>query len=717
MPGPSSQNKKKRKTPSTSSAVASSASGAGTFTIPEGLFADIDDGATWQATVEMLCRHFELPDLTTRHGLKKVHAHFDRLYSRLDSAFVTAEKRGIERAMGGIVGIWSKMCADAILRDKLFQKGLLSRIMPILNIDSTRLMGLNALALVTHHGGVHARTEIAKKNLQLIQLMRAHPDDAKVMELVTVTISHATGAVLALDETPDPRVVKAVNVRDVMQTTMENIRKPIASHYMIDHAISLFINSTQHCPKECAAAPGLLNLLVALLRSSNLGVRCQALCGIIRYTASESQFDYQNFDPQRFIAMFQRGGVPPHLSEILVDYGMERAEITMTIRASVDYQKAMMRAAQDRNLLSLGETLAGLIQRTEYSIAEGGFQAEDARGRLEIMDVGLPFKMWTDSLPCCARELRKRGLPGDLDAADVLDLKFFIMRQRVRDAIDLAERALARNPELTYAYYALSMGAEHERGLRAVKKGLKCKKVTPFLRMNMLWRAIEHAGDMGTTTLATAREGEGKHTEGVAFLMSAWEDAKTFTAEAPPDNRHMMGILDWYILLTLAIKGPELSTNLSELAAAQRKINSAAEFMGMLGLAINKTQTRLARMLILKLYSKASEEWGPFVQHFDEMNASGGEALKPLSSSQADDDLAAWLENMQLDDDDDDEHGRHPCTHPKISTSNVALYRCSWCSNPSAVLKKCGGCGKTRYCDGVCQKKHWSDHKRDCKKA
>ncbi len=25
--------------------------------------------------------------------------------------------------MGGIVGVWAKMCADAILRDKLFHEG------------------------------------------------------------------------------------------------------------------------------------------------------------------------------------------------------------------------------------------------------------------------------------------------------------------------------------------------------------------------------------------------------------------------------------------------------------------------------------------------------------------------------------------------------------------------------------------------------------------
>lgn len=42
---------------------------------------------------------------------------------KLDTVYIAAQKKGNERLMGGIVGIWAKMCADSILRDKLFQEG------------------------------------------------------------------------------------------------------------------------------------------------------------------------------------------------------------------------------------------------------------------------------------------------------------------------------------------------------------------------------------------------------------------------------------------------------------------------------------------------------------------------------------------------------------------------------------------------------------------
>ena len=54
-------------------------------------------------------------------GMKKIHANFDAIYERLDTEF----QRNLdnERIRGGIVAIFSKMCHDAVLRNKLFERG------------------------------------------------------------------------------------------------------------------------------------------------------------------------------------------------------------------------------------------------------------------------------------------------------------------------------------------------------------------------------------------------------------------------------------------------------------------------------------------------------------------------------------------------------------------------------------------------------------------
>ncbi|KAG1841897.1 hypothetical protein C8R48DRAFT_751149 [Suillus tomentosus] len=128
--------------------------------------------------------------------------------------------------------------------------------------------------------------------------------------------------------------------------------------------------------------------------------------------------------------------------------------------------------------------------------------------------------------------------------------------------------------------------------------------------------------------------------------MSAMEDAKIYTTEAPPDARHIKNVLYWYICLTLTIKGPE----------------TPADSI-LLGIFVPRIQLRLAQQTIVKRYPTAVQE---------------------------------------------DAH-----THESVRT--LVLYRCSWCSNPSAALRMCSGCEKARYCDAGYQKSHWLEHKVMCR--
>ena len=74
----------------------------------------------------------------------------------------------------------------------------------------------------------------------------------------------------------------------------------------------------------------------------------------------------------------------------------------------------------------------------------------------------------------------------------------------------------------------------------------------------------------GSRVFQDARDEDAQaRAEGAAFLVSAWEDANTFIAEAPPDTRHMLGMLGWYVLLTVVVRGPELSADLRELDVSE----------------------------------------------------------------------------------------------------------------------------------------------------
>ena len=60
-------------------------------------------------------------DLDSRSGLKRVHNNFEEIQRNLVAAYTKYTEN--DKVVGGIVGIWSKMSGDAILRNKIFHAG------------------------------------------------------------------------------------------------------------------------------------------------------------------------------------------------------------------------------------------------------------------------------------------------------------------------------------------------------------------------------------------------------------------------------------------------------------------------------------------------------------------------------------------------------------------------------------------------------------------
>jgi len=309
-----------------------------------------------------------------------------------------------------------------------------------------------------------------------------------------------------------------------------------------------------------------LNFLAACLRCSDIIVRCDVMGGFIRLHHHDAEIEFAQLDPQRLIQSYMTGGFrTPRISDAMMNYGPQNTDIVNTLSAATSFQKAMQAAVGDKNLVQLGRTLAGLVVQTEFSINDGWYQAMDPKtGKFEATDVGLPFRRWREALPFCATELRKTGLSLDVDRADILDIKYHVMTQNLNKAIPMAKAAIERNPDVAYYYYAVSLTANTEEGLRYSKKGMKCAQITPFLKYCMMRRAVEFACDQGLQAVLDPEFGGEKKELGFALLQSAMEDSKEFMERAPPDSRHMEGVIDWNIIVTLTIKGPDISTDLRE---------------------------------------------------------------------------------------------------------------------------------------------------------
>ncbi|KAL0958194.1 hypothetical protein HGRIS_000357 [Hohenbuehelia grisea] len=282
----------------------------------------------------------------------------------------------------------------------------------------------------------------------------------------------------------------------------------------------------------CKANQTVLKFIVGGFRSKDWVFRAMCLGGLIRVPRKEAEEDQRQFN---LLAMMQGAhrGFPRHISEIMKAYGQSKCEISFTIHAVNLNQRAYAKCSDDHDLYALGITLANLIPQTEFSVGQTGFQARDPG-----IDSRLPFNVWHDALPHCAKAIRAKGNANELDLADFLDIKNAIMKGRLQEGAELARAALARSPDQAYFYYAQTLEAAPIDGLRIAKKGMMCTKISPFLRFQMLYRAVEYASELGMKLLQdSGAVNKGSWELGVAFLTSALEVARTFLDNAPPDNR------------------------------------------------------------------------------------------------------------------------------------------------------------------------------------
>ncbi|THH05479.1 hypothetical protein EW146_g9890 [Bondarzewia mesenterica] len=470
------------------------------------------------------------------------------------------------------------------------------------------------------------------------------------------------------------------------------VHKPHSTVLLFDHTLEFLSSASQHCYKQYQANPSAINLLVACMRNIDIRTRAAGLSGILRLYILDSEKEITVMDPTKYIDAVKRRW-PDHLTDVLMDYGMMRTETFILLGTMRDFQKAMMQIVQDHDFYGLGLKLAEYILRTEFSVSQGAWQVQDPRtGKMTVDSMGLPFTMWVDALPHCAKALRARGSFGELDKADIIDLKFLITKARHADARAMASKCIERSSRVGFFYYALTLGADLPDGLRAAKKGLKCPDLTDYVRFGLLYRAAEHAMSLALAKLEDAMLSGKNLEEGFAFAMTALEDSKTFIQEAPPDTRNMKSLIYIHTLSLLLVKGHELNDDLKELKEAKAKLKLADDIADFLGRPVNKTQMRKTCTTVIDRMEQAWKEWSSIVPQF------AHHVPRELSAAHAEDDLATWLDKIDIEDPDilgghqHDEDGHF--THPKVNLNTVELYRCSWCRNPSAVLRKCTGCEK-----------------------
>ncbi|RDX39600.1 hypothetical protein OH76DRAFT_675907 [Lentinus brumalis] len=594
--------------------------------------------------------------------------------------------------MGAALALMAQMCADVVLRDKMINAGIVQRAIPLLQYNATRKIALGALAILTQFKSSTATTHlIALSSPELASLALSRPEDCPTVELVVIVLAQTLRVTLIAADLPSASFLERLQLPTVVEAIQSILRRPRVSFSIITHAIDMFAALTLYRPPPRMDMPSLTPFLTAFARCNNIRTRAIAISGVMRLPVTENPGIPPLFSQSRLEESVHRG-VPEHLACPLMEFGPGpmKTDILVIIDSSYKYRCAMAEAEANResDLCSLGRRLADLVQVHDFAIGD------------KLVDISpsqhpprtAPFTSWIDCLHLCSQALRSQLNPSltDLDAADVLEMRFLYYRGHLDSVFSIARAAIQRSPDLAYAYFFLGMQDGREESLRMARRGLLCPQMTPFVRTQLLCRTATHAAHLGFALLRSPSPYGIE--EGVALVEAALHDTDTFLEEASPDNLWRLLILDWKIILTVLTKGPELSHELSEL-----------EFIEFIGYDIAPRQLNAARDLLLSSSTSGYQEWDHVVKRYDEFDRS----LRTYAQSPVPD---LWFTqigscNVEYMPQRDDHTFR---LHPS------EMYKCSWCNKPSSVLRKCGRCGQTVYCNSNCQRLHWDTHKAAC---
>ncbi|KZT39096.1 hypothetical protein SISSUDRAFT_1032860 [Sistotremastrum suecicum HHB10207 ss-3] len=641
---------------------------------------------------DIICAHNGI-DLSTRHGYKTLHKDFATALSRLDRCWDDHE--GDHKVMAGIVFVYGTMAKDVLLRNQLHESGFLSKILLAVEHPVIQLAGLQALHIVFHHtqpddkSTENVSAEMAEKVMDiLVSLLQDELTDDFIGEFCISIFSHLFEAAISNSSgsnISDERM-RYFHVSRIVNLALERIRiRGLELHSdELGHVLPMLTTLPFNARKAYFQNHSAINLIVACLRSTSLRVRCQGMMGLYRLEWNDTE-RYENESIRLLIKPVRKQDVPSVIKGALSEYGLERCEFLATWTTFGAMSKALIRCTKEGDLLRLGKDLAAGMLVAESSVPTGKVYIEDPAS----FDADLPFDDWMESLPLCAQALRTHK---KFDMADIVELKYFMMTERWDDLSRLGQAAIARKPEIAFFYYAMAS----KGGYQAIKwatLGLKCQRLPPFIRWILLYERAVQAMKSAFLTLSRENVPKSRKEKGITCLKCAYHDLKAFVDGAPPDCCRMLHALNRLILISVVVKGQDLSPDLREISDILHKHELAEEIHKFFWEPdLPETHMSRVRVRMMQKLPKAAKQWRTFIERTSNMGSSEVELEEEL--------LACAIDEAECFDEDDMTFD--PFSSAMFADTNdksLKLHRCANCSNSSAALRKCSRCGIVRYCN------------------
>ncbi|KZS94173.1 hypothetical protein SISNIDRAFT_453898 [Sistotremastrum niveocremeum HHB9708] len=665
----------------------------------EGKIERLNKPASWDHIANAICTHLGIY-LSSRFGYKQLHKDFHSAFYRLTKCWDDHE--GNELVMGGIVTIFSRMVHDKLLGSQLHESGFIDKVLIAAKNPASRPAALNTLHELTHYGLDDMKpdiaADIASAVIPILENSLEHDENASNC---ISSLAHIVKVIFVKDIPVPPAIMQKFQVARILRLTLQRIqmRGMEISKSELVHAIDLITALPRDAPEAFTHNPKAVSLMAACLHSKSLGIRCEGLIGLFRLEYVGYECEDREITP-RVVRRAQEQVAPKAISDAMSSYGYDRCDTSSAIRISTAIDESIAQCSRDGDLVKLGKALAGHFLDVEASRPSiTNIMNMEA---VDLSKAGLSTTDWREILPHCAKALRTEN---ELDLADVLDLKYLLTTAQWVALNAAAQAAIARNPNVAFFYYVMSRRCG-DTEMKWTQRGLNCKEIPSYIHWALLYRKARGAMNIGVGFLSRDSPSEEGRNRGLACLRSAYRDLKTFIDGAPPDSPRMLPALNRFVIVSIIVRGPELSPDLRELSDIMQKQALAEEFHEFFwGTPIPKTQVERVRRTLLDKYTKAATKWSVFIER--------------TATEKTDDN--ALEESTDLTEQDTQEvvrYGRGIEKSVSVAGTNdrkIKFYCCSWCEHSSASMRKCSRCGIARYCGTECQKNAWKEHKLVCK--
>ena len=520
---------------------------------------------------------------------------FQYVATMLDLAFDAAssgKNNWDTPTLNAIAAIWSEMCADAVLCNKLLERGwsysrlsevrwlrlirmilvgAATRIMKLLPTSISSTVTVRLLALISYHGNEATKLEVAEVSGFIVHIMHTQSASDAAYEWGLAALAHSIEGAILAGYTGSKCIVWDSAVDDLVDICIKALRRPSLTHNMARHVLSLLTmmhHLSRHATSNKVVCPP--GIFVAMTRSEDMGIRAHGLTTLRTLCSRQlSGNEGRILHPSYQSPCLTPDILPPYLWKSIEDFGNDsECETSLRRRAEEklvqlyhEFSDILTQPDSEGRLIQLGAELGLIVPYFDLLCG--------ARKRLAT-----EFGFVDSTVSLAILAIRHSGDSSVQHLADNLRLYHISQTSSAREIWDAAQEVIAGDPTNIYAYAvgasqmpSVASCREHfESAMRGAEIARTLDLADTYLFRKLLLAVMKCLFFYGTIDLLKERP-ENQFAREHAHL--SLEDVLSTTEEyleaAPPDALDLPCVLEARMISMIFIQGSEFSLDLREL--------------------------------------------------------------------------------------------------------------------------------------------------------